>query len=149
MTTQLRIARPVTSLERSAVMYARGLGLRELGRFEDHQGFDGVMLGLPELPYHFELTRCRTHPVAPAPTAEDLVVLYLPDPPEWQRRCASMLYPGPFLQPVLAARRAHVRGSGRLPLRHSERGVVFADLKRAQGSPTTTSLIWTTGCRSV
>ena len=94
MTAQLRIARPVTSLERSAAMYARGLGLRELGRFEDHEGFDGVMLGLAEAPYHFELTRCRTHPVAPAPTAEDLVVLYLPDEGEWQRRCASMLAAG-------------------------------------------------------
>ncbi|CAD5371083.1 hypothetical protein RA210_U140060 [Rubrivivax sp. A210] len=24
------------------------------GRFEDHAGFDGVMLGEPDAPYHFE-----------------------------------------------------------------------------------------------
>ena len=26
-------------------MYCRGLGLQEIGRFENHDGFDGVMLG--------------------------------------------------------------------------------------------------------
>jgi len=72
-------------------MYRAGLGLDELGRFENHEGFDGVMLGHPALPYHFEFTYCRAHPVAPTPTAEDLVVFYLPDPGEWQRRCAAML----------------------------------------------------------
>jgi hypothetical protein len=30
------------------------------GRFEDHAGFDGVMLGEPGAPYHFEFT----HPAA-------------------------------------------------------------------------------------
>ena len=75
----LRIARPVRSLERSTVMYRDGLQLEELGRFADHGGFDGVMLGRPRLPYHFELTHCRFHPVLPAPTPEDLIVFYLPD----------------------------------------------------------------------
>ena len=90
----LRIARPVSSLERSVAMYRQGLGLRELGRFADHDGFDGVMLGDPALPYHFEFTHCRAHPVAPTPTAEDLVVFYVPDPAQWRRRCAAMLAAG-------------------------------------------------------
>jgi len=71
-------------------MYVRGLGLHELGRFEDHEGFDGVMLGLAGSHYHFEFTYCRTHPVVPAPTPEDLVVFYLPDPAEWQSTCTRM-----------------------------------------------------------
>jgi hypothetical protein len=75
-------------------MYRRGLGLRVLGSFEDHEGFDGVMLGLPEASYHFELTRCRLHPVAPAPTAEDLVVFYIPVAAEWEAACVSMLDAG-------------------------------------------------------
>jgi catechol 2,3-dioxygenase-like lactoylglutathione lyase family enzyme len=90
MTPHLRVARPVGSLERSAAMYRDALGLRVLGRFEDHAGFDGVMLGLPGAPYHFEFTRSRTDPVAPTPTPEDLLVLYLPDVREWQRRCEAM-----------------------------------------------------------
>ncbi len=89
-TMQLRLARPVLSLERSVAMYCAGLGMLELGRFEDHAGFDGVMLGVPGLPYHFEFTYCRAHPVTPTPTPEDLVVFYVPDATEWQRMCDAM-----------------------------------------------------------
>ena len=71
-------------------MYRRGLGLSIIGSFEDHAGFDGVMLGVPGGGYHFELTRCRNHPVAPTPTAEDLVVLYIPGAAEWQTACERM-----------------------------------------------------------
>lgn len=75
-------------------MYCRGLGLGVLGRFDDHDGFDGVMIGAADASYHFEFTRCTTHPVTPAPTAEDLLVLYLPQATEWQRACARMLAAG-------------------------------------------------------
>ena len=91
---QLRIARPVSALERSVAMYRKGLGLVEVGRFENHEGFDGVMLGNEGSSYHFEFTYCRDHPVAPSPTPEDLVVFYLPDPVEWREKCASMLAAG-------------------------------------------------------
>jgi hypothetical protein len=75
-------------------MYSRGLGLCEVGRFEDHDGFDGVMLGLKGSSYHFEFTHSRTHPVVPAPTPEDLLVFYVPTAAEWQTACASMLAAG-------------------------------------------------------
>ena len=75
-------------------MYAIGLGLQFLGSFEDHEGFDGVMLGREGLDYHFEFTHCRTHPVAPRPTAEDLAVFYFPNIAEWEAACANMLAAG-------------------------------------------------------
>lgn len=75
-------------------MYCRGLGLHLLGSFEDHEGFDGVMLGFEGSNYHFEFTRCRTHPVAAAPTPEDLIVLYMPAAAEWQAACDNMLAAG-------------------------------------------------------
>ena len=71
-------------------MYVAGLGLKLLGSFEDHEGFDGVMLGGEGLDYHFEFTHCRTHPVAPRPTAEDLVVFYIPNAAEWKITCENM-----------------------------------------------------------
>jgi len=46
MKLRSHIARPVTDLHRSVALYEGGLGLRELGRFEDHGDFDGVMLAL-------------------------------------------------------------------------------------------------------
>lgn len=90
MSTRVRIARPVGELERTVTMYCRGLGLRVLGSFEDHQGFDGVMLGAEGSDYHFEFTHCRIHRVAPAPTPEDLVVFYIPGAAQWQAACHSM-----------------------------------------------------------
>jgi len=75
-------------------MYRDGLGLEELGRFADHDGFDGVMLGLPGADFHFEFTCCRTHPVSPSPTPEDLFVFYVPDADEWEKTCAAMLGAG-------------------------------------------------------
>jgi len=94
MAPHLRIARPVGSLERSVSLYQKGLGLDEIGRFENHDGFDGVMLGKPGQTWHFEFTYRRAHPVAPAPTPEDLIVLYLPDADAWRQACAAMLDAG-------------------------------------------------------
>jgi catechol 2,3-dioxygenase-like lactoylglutathione lyase family enzyme len=91
---QLRIARPVRDLATSTDMYCRGLGLRVVGSFEDHDGFDGVMLGHPGSSYHFEFTHCRSHPVEPMPTLEDLVVFYVPRETEWRTLCESALAAG-------------------------------------------------------
>jgi catechol 2,3-dioxygenase-like lactoylglutathione lyase family enzyme len=90
MNAHLRIARPVGDLDRSVAMYRRGLDLDEIDRFVDHEGFDGVMLGTRGNSFHFEFTFCRTHPVAPAPTPEDLLVFYVPGADAWARRCDAM-----------------------------------------------------------
>ena len=75
-------------------MYCHGLGLRVLGSFEDHDGFDGVMLGVPGASFHFEFTHCRGQLVVPTPTPEDLVVFYVPVSSEWSSLCARMLAAG-------------------------------------------------------
>jgi catechol 2,3-dioxygenase-like lactoylglutathione lyase family enzyme len=90
MRAHLRIARPVSDPARTADMYCRGLGYHLLGSFEDHAGFDGVMVGDPTADFHFEFTRCRDHPMAPAPTAEDLTVFYVPGTEEWNATCERM-----------------------------------------------------------
>jgi catechol 2,3-dioxygenase-like lactoylglutathione lyase family enzyme len=79
----LRIARPSDDLDALLPFYRDGLGLLLLARFEDHDGFDGVMLGRDRAPYHFEFTRPRGHKAGRAPTADNLLVFYLPDPIEW------------------------------------------------------------------
>lgn len=81
--TKMRVARPTDDLEAVARFYRDGLGLTELSRFEDHDGFDGVMLGLPGAPYHLEFTHARGHHVGRAPTADHLLVFYLPDESQW------------------------------------------------------------------
>ena len=80
--THVRFARPVSNLDRSVEMYCAGLGLIALGSFKEHGGFDGTMVGEPGAEMHFEFVVCRAHPVAPAPTPEDLVVFYVPESSE-------------------------------------------------------------------
>jgi hypothetical protein len=48
------------------------------------------MLGIDGTNYHFEFTRCRSHPVVPTPTAEDLIVFYLPTHSEWRSVCDNL-----------------------------------------------------------
>lgn len=79
----LRIARPTDDLAAAAAFYRDSLGFDVIGNFEDHAGFDGVMLGHRGMGYHLELTHQRGHQVGRAPDAEHLLVFYLPDREAW------------------------------------------------------------------
>jgi catechol 2,3-dioxygenase-like lactoylglutathione lyase family enzyme len=81
----LRIARATDNLDAVLRFYRDALGFDVIGSFADHEGFDGVMLGHPGAPYHLEFTHRRGEQVGGAPTRENLLVFYLPDPAEWQR----------------------------------------------------------------
>jgi catechol 2,3-dioxygenase-like lactoylglutathione lyase family enzyme len=94
MQQHLRIARLASDLERAVRMYSYGLSLEQIASFEDHQGFDGVMLGEPNGHFHLELTYCRHHPVNPNPTPEDLLVFYVPEQQDWSRRCERLYEAG-------------------------------------------------------
>ncbi|MDQ2807161.1 MAG: VOC family protein [Chloroflexota bacterium] len=87
---QLRVARPTDDLAAVTRFYRDGLGLTVLGAFADHDGFDGIMLGLPDSPYHLEFTHQPGHAVGRAPTADNLLVFYLPDPAAWQEAVDQM-----------------------------------------------------------
>lgn len=86
----LRVARPTDDIEALLPFYRDGLGLGVLYRFEDHDGFDGVMLGAAGAPYHFEFTRARAHRTGRAPTADNLLVFYLPDRADWTAAVGRM-----------------------------------------------------------
>jgi catechol 2,3-dioxygenase-like lactoylglutathione lyase family enzyme len=73
---QLRIARHTSRLDALVHFYQDGLGLREIGRFEDHDSYDGVFLAVPETDAHLEFTSGGTHD-SPEPHPETLLVLYL------------------------------------------------------------------------
>jgi catechol 2,3-dioxygenase-like lactoylglutathione lyase family enzyme len=80
----LRVARSTNRMAEIKTFYAEGLGLAQLAAFEDHAGFDGIVLGAPHAPYHLEFTHERGGPAAPAAHSESLLVFYLPDAAEWQ-----------------------------------------------------------------
>ena len=92
--TTLRVARPTDHLDEVVRFYMQGLGLMIIGSFEDHEGFDGIMLGVPGAPYHLEFTRKRGHFSSPAPGEENLLVFYLPDQAKWQAAIDQMTTAG-------------------------------------------------------
>lgn len=98
ITATLRVARPTDDIEALLAFYRDGLGLRVLYRFEDHDGFDGVMLGGPGAPYHLEFTRARGHLAGRAPSSDHVLVFYLPEPSAWEAAVARMRAAG--LAPV-------------------------------------------------
>ena len=73
---QLRVARHTDRLDEIVRFYRDGLGLQEIGRFEGHDGYDGVFLAVPGADAHLEFTSGGTHD-ASAPHPETLIVLYL------------------------------------------------------------------------
>jgi catechol 2,3-dioxygenase-like lactoylglutathione lyase family enzyme len=93
-TPTVRVARPTDRLDEVIRFYTQGLGLTRLGSFEDHDGFDGVMLGVPGASYHLEFTRKRGHTVGRAPTEDHLLVFYLPDRREWEAAVNRMIAAG-------------------------------------------------------
>jgi catechol 2,3-dioxygenase-like lactoylglutathione lyase family enzyme len=92
--TSLRIARPTGNLRQVVRFYLDGLGWTILDSFQDHEGIDGVMVGLPGAPFHLEFTRRPGGPVGRAPSEDHLLVFYLPDREEWRASVDRMLAAG-------------------------------------------------------
>lgn len=86
----LRVARATDQLEAVVSFYRDGLGFEVLGGFQDHEGFDGVMLGEAGAGYHLEFTHRRGERAGRAPTEENLLVFYLPDRAGWEAAAARM-----------------------------------------------------------
>jgi len=76
---QFRVARPTHQLEKIKDFYSKGLGLEIVGSFANHEGYDGVMFGLPNVEYHLEFTQhVNATPTLP-PSDDNLLVFYIPN----------------------------------------------------------------------
>lgn len=90
----LRVARPTDDIEALRLFYVNGLGFEVLGTFVDHDGFDGLMLGHGDWPYHLEFTHRRGHQVGMSPGNENLLVFYYPQKELWTQAVERMLATG-------------------------------------------------------
>jgi catechol 2,3-dioxygenase-like lactoylglutathione lyase family enzyme len=118
---QVRFARHTDRLMEVVGFYRDGLGLPEIGRFENHDGYDGVFLAVPGTDAHLEFTS-GGHGDVPSPHPETLLVLYLgsanalkeicervhaqpvePANPYWKQHGVTLIDPDGF-QVVLVAR---------------------------------------------
>lgn len=75
---QVRVARHTRRFDEVVAFYRDGVGLPEIGRFRDHEGYDGAFLEIPGTGAHLELTSGGLHGV-PEPHPESLLVLYVGD----------------------------------------------------------------------
>lgn len=78
----VRIARPSRDLAKAERFYVCGLGLDVL--FQKRRSAPGehdlLMVGWRDAGWHFELTHDPSNPIEPAPTPDDLFVIYLAGP---------------------------------------------------------------------
>jgi NAD(P)H-dependent FMN reductase len=108
---RLRVARHTDDLPAVVAFYRDVVGFPEVGRFEDHDGYDGVILEVPGPQTHLEFTTGGGH-VAAQPHPENLLVLYFddvaardelaerigqptvrPENPYWERRALTFADP--------------------------------------------------------
>jgi catechol 2,3-dioxygenase-like lactoylglutathione lyase family enzyme len=90
------VARPTDRLEALRRFYGQGLGLVELGSFEGHAGYSGVFFGLPDAACHLEFTQHEAGSPCPAPSKDNLLVLYFANAAEVDvlaARLADLGYP--------------------------------------------------------
>lgn len=92
--TVLRVARPTDNLPEIVEMYKSGLGLSVLAEFDNHEGFDGVVLGNTGESYHIEFTHHHGTSVGKAPTADNLLVFYIEGNEEWEQACVTAVSSG-------------------------------------------------------
>jgi catechol 2,3-dioxygenase-like lactoylglutathione lyase family enzyme len=76
---KVRFARPTDQLDAVVAFYRDGLGLPVIGGFEDHAGYDGVFIDLPGSGAHLEFTTHVSGSPCPAPTLDNLLVIYTDD----------------------------------------------------------------------
>ncbi|MEV7525090.1 VOC family protein [Streptomyces sp. NPDC091371] len=83
-TTHVRVARPSLGLKAAERFYVDGLGLDVLWRSTKSAPgeHDLLMVGPAGGGWHFELTHDADAPIVPAPTVDDLFVVYLGEEPD-------------------------------------------------------------------
>lgn len=53
--------------------------MKRIGEFSQHNGYDGVMFGLPHADYHLEFTQYEGESTAPILHPDSLLVFYVPN----------------------------------------------------------------------
>ncbi len=97
-TTVLRVVRPTDDLAPIRDFHVDALQFSVITDFEDHAGFDGLIVGIPGATHHLAFTRKQGFSAGGAATAENLLVFYLPDRAEWESTTQRMRDHG--FQPV-------------------------------------------------
>ena len=86
----IRIAKPTINLCEITRMYIEGLGFELLGEFNNHNGFDGRIIGHKNHCYHLEFTYHHNSQLLEKPHPDNLFVFYIEHQEQWESVCRSM-----------------------------------------------------------
>ena len=75
MIVAMRTARPTAELDRVREFYEVLVGLPVLWSFADHDGFDGIIFGVPDERAQLELVKTPDE-IVPQPSIEDALVIF-------------------------------------------------------------------------
>ena len=87
---QVRCAYPTGSLENIERFYGQLLGLPQIGSFARHEGYAGIMFGLPDARVHLEFTQVEHEVALPQWSVELLLVLYIPEKNAYAQLVAAL-----------------------------------------------------------
>src|SRR6266540_2276800 len=117
----VRVARHTNRLAEIVRFYRDGLGLREIGHFKDHDGYDGIFLALTGTETHLEFTTGGEHR-GPTPHPDSLLVFYLGSLDAVSEACEPVgAQPVELGKPVLEGTRRHTRRPRRVSRRARSR----------------------------
>jgi len=141
----VRIARPTDQLDEVVCFYREGLGLTELDRFAGHAGYRGVLLGLPGTQYHLEFTQHDHGSPGPAPSRDNLLVLYFDDLISMEQLAARLATLG---HPPVEAENPYWAENGAVTVEDPDHWrVVLMPQPPADGGEPVVAIDWYTGDR--
>ncbi len=88
--TRFRAARPSDRLATLKPFYVDALGCTLVAEFNDHDGFDGLIVGDPNGHWQVEFLHQHGRAAAPVPSLEHLLVFYVDSREQLQARAAAM-----------------------------------------------------------
>src|SRR5512146_1527048 len=141
----VRIARPTDQLDEVVRFYRDGLGLPEIGRFDGHAGYRGVLVGLPGTRYHLEFTQHDDGSPGPAPSRDNLLVLYFDDPAQAEQAAARLAALG---HPLVEAENPYWTDNGAVTVEDPDHWrIVFMPRPFADGAEPPVTVEWYDGDR--
>ncbi|MFE3867741.1 VOC family protein [Flavobacterium sp. LS2P90] len=122
---KLRIARHTNDLEKIKSFYIDILGLELLGTFDNHDNYNGVFIGKPNLDWHLEFT--KSNDLANHTFDEDDILVFYTETFLEHKKLINNLLNGSFL--TITSKNPYWNENGKMFLDPDGYRIVISDLK--------------------
>lgn len=121
----LRIARHTNNLEKIKSFYIDILGFELLGSFINHNNYDGIFIGKPDLDWHLEFT--KSNDLANHTFDEDDILVFYPETILEYKALINNLLNSTFL--TITSKNPYWNENGKMFLDPDGYRIVISDLK--------------------